>query len=320
LTLAGVFDLDQAKCAEFASAHGCTAYASLDELCADAPDVVVNLTNAPYHFATTLELIERGQTVFSEKPLALGYEQSLELVEKAAAGGLRLACAPSLWLGQASLAAAESVRSGRIGTVRLVSAEVNQGRIESWHAAPKSFYQVGPVVDAGVYPLTYLTAIFGPIRSVTASSAMLLPERTTLSGESLRPETADAWIVTAQFESGPLLRLSCNFYCNPATNPRTIDFHGDEGSIRLDDWIMPGSPVRIAEYGQDFDVLVPEDESLTIDWCLGVADLDEAIREDRPHRTGAAHAAHVVEVLEAVKKSAEDGRSIAVHSSFPNPL
>jgi hypothetical protein len=48
-------------------------------------------------------------------------------------------------------------------------------------------------------------------------------------------------------------------------------------------------------------------------------DLAQAIDEGRPHRAGAEHAAHVVEVLEAVDTSSRDGGSVGVSSTFPIP-
>jgi hypothetical protein len=51
-----------------------------------------------------------------------------------------------------------------------------------------------------------------------------------------------------------------------------------------------------------------------------VAELADAIREDRPHRATGEHAAHIVEVVEAVQRSiALHGRSVAVKSGFPPP-
>ncbi len=319
LRLIGVHDLDAAKRGTFAAAHGCQDYPSLDALCDDAPDIVVNLTSAPFHHATTRELISRGQTVFSEKPLALMHQEAVELVDLARQHKVRLACAPSIWLGAAQLQAAAAVRSGAAGAIRLVTAEVNQGRIELWHPTPASFYQVGPVFDVGVYPLTYLTAILGPVRSISAVSATVMPERTSLAGEPVPVATPDAWLVSAAFESGPLLRLSCNFYVSAKTVPRHIDFHGDVGSLRLEDWILPGAGTMRAAYGEPF-ATASEAVEQEIDWSLGVADLAAAIREDRPHRTTGEHAAHVVEILEAIAASASEGRRVPVRSSFPNPL
>ncbi|RFA16737.1 hypothetical protein B7R22_02460 [Subtercola boreus] len=318
LALVGVFDIDASKRAEFAQVQSIHDYQSLDDLVADGPDIVVNLTSAPFHYATTRDLIERGVTVFSEKPLALHSDQAQELVEFADARGVRLACAPSLWLGEAELRAAAAVRAGTIGTVRLINAEVNQGRIETWHPVPFSFYQVGPVVDAGVYPLTYLTAIFGPIRTVSASSALVLAHRTTQADEPFTLTTPDVWQFVAEFASGPMLRLSCTFYVDSATQPRTIDFHGDLGSLRLDDWIQPGSGIQHAEYGQSFSPYAEPDASLSIDWSIGVLDLARALKENRPHRTSAQHAAHVVEVLNAVTRSADEGIRVDVRSTFPS--
>jgi hypothetical protein len=46
------------------------------------------------------------------------------------------------------------------------------------------------------------------------------------------------------------------------------------------------------------------------------------LRTGRPHPTGAAHAAHVVDVMHAVHLSIREGRSIELTSTFaaPEPL
>lgn len=320
LELVGVFDVMQEKAKEFAAAHNVLSYADVEALAAAKPDVVVNLTSAPYHYSTTKALLGHGLTVFSEKPLAMTASEAKELVGLARQAGARLSCAPSLWLGNASLETARRVRDGEIGDVRLVTAEVNQGRIESWHPNPDTFYQVGPVFDAGVYPLTYLTAVLGSIVEVTATSVTMLPERTTLSGETLKVPTPDGWVVVARFGNGAILRLTCTFFVDSATIPRTVEFHGVDGSLRLDDWLRADAGIHRAEYARKFTELVPGEGTADIDWCLGLADLAASIREDRQHLVTAEHAAHVVEVLEAIKSSAESGKCIAVASTFPSPL
>lgn len=318
LQLVGVFDVDRSKADRFADDHNCHALGSLAEL-VERVDIVVNLTSAPYHFETTRQLVELGAAVFSEKPLALTAEQARTLVRLATDTGVRVGCAPSLWLGRACMEAASRIRADEVGAVRLVTAEVHQGRIETWHPAPHTFYQVGPVVDAGVYPLTYLTAVLGPIRSVTATSARLMPARVTTDGEAFEIATADAWYVTAAFESGQLLRLSCDFYIAPNTVARSIEFHGDAGSLRLDDWIAPDAVIERAGYGEAYEP-EPVPESIELDWSLGVLDLARAIAEDRPHRNSLAHAAHVVEILEAIEVSAATGSAVEVQSTFPSPF
>lgn len=318
LDLAGVYDVDSAKAAEFAESHAIAHYATIDALEDADIDIVVNLTSAPFHYDVTKQLIERGQSVFSEKPLALTSEQARELVILAAEKGVRLGCAPSLWLGTSAQDAAALVRQGDIGTVRYVTADVNHGRIESWHPAPENFYRVGPVVDVGVYPLAYTTAVLGPIRSVSATATIALPQRVALSGASFEVSTADAWVIAAEFESGALLRLTCNFYVASATEPRRVDFHGDRGSIRTKDFFSPAAGVDRADYGSAYEPLIPAADTPQ-DWALGVAEMAAALEDGRPHRASAEHAAHVVEVLEAIATSAAEGRRVAVGSSFPDP-
>jgi predicted dehydrogenase len=318
LQLVGVFDVDQDKAATFASAHECKAFESLSAL-AGHVDIVVNLTSAPYHYSTSRELLRLGVSVFSEKPIALSFDEAQKLVALAQGADLRLASAPSLWLGRSYLDAAERIRSGEIGAVRLITAEVHQGRIEKWHPAPHSFYQVGPVVDVGVYPLTYLTAVLGPIRQVSAVSMRLLPERTTKDGETFQIAVADAWHVTALFESGAALRLSCDYYIGSATVTRSIDFHGDEGSLRVNDWILPDAVIERAGAGEAYSA-EPAGPKLDLDWSLGVLDLARSIAGGYPHRNSAAHAAHVVEILQAIATSAAEGTVVEVSSTFANPF
>ena len=69
------------------------------------------------------------------------------------------------------------MRGDRLGPVRAVYAEVNHGRIERWHPAPVPFYEVGVMVDVGVYPLTLATSMLGPARSVRAWSWELMADR-----------------------------------------------------------------------------------------------------------------------------------------------
>ena len=56
-----------------------------------------------------------------------------------------------------------------------------------------------------------------------------------------------------------------------------------------------------------------------IDWGRSIVELAEAIAEDRPHRASAEQAAHVVEVVEAIARSTEDGGAVDVRSSFDRP-
>ena len=127
----------------------------------DAVDVVVNLTVPSAHAEVTRRCLDAGKHVHAEKPLALGGPEARALAEYAAEQGVRLSCAPATLLGDAQQTAWKLVRDGSLGRVRAAYAEANWGRIERWHPGPESLYEVGPLVDVAVYPITILTAMFG---------------------------------------------------------------------------------------------------------------------------------------------------------------
>src|SRR5688500_7713278 len=162
IRLVAAADMDRERAALFGRTHDCRVHDSLDELLADpGVDIVVNLTVHHAHHEVTRRALLAGGDVYSEKALALRSSEARELVDLAAERGLRLGCSPSTFLGEAQQTAAALIGSGRLGTVRAVYAEVNWGRIEAWHPAPAPFYDVGVMVDVGVYPLTLVTAMLG---------------------------------------------------------------------------------------------------------------------------------------------------------------
>ena len=51
----------------------------------------------------------------------------------------------------------------------------------------------------------------------------------------------------------------------------------------------------------------------------GLADMADAIAQGRPHRASADMALHIMEIIEAVRRSSADGRTIAIHSRCARP-
>jgi predicted dehydrogenase len=323
LRLVAASDLDPERAIAFASEHGCRAHSTLHDLLADPEvDIVVNLTVHHAHYEVSRRALEAGKHVYSEKPLALEPQEARHLLDLAAAAGVRLGCSPATFLGEAQQTAAAALETGRFGTIRAVYAEVNHGRIEVWHPAPVAFYDVGVMVDVGVYPLTLVTAMLGPARRVQAWSWDLLPERRTLAGEPYRIGSPDLIVAGIELESGAVLRLTTSFYVGrPARQTSSIEFHGDRGSLSLGSFQAFDAPVEAGPFSGELEPVpfVREPYPGTA-WSRGVAEMAEAILEDRPHRATGEQAAHVVDILAAVVESrTHEGRPVAITSSFPRP-
>jgi predicted dehydrogenase len=324
LRLVAATDLDRSRAETLTAAHGGRAVGTLDELLAEDLDIVVNLTVQGAHAEVTRRALEAGKHVHSEKPLALTPDEAWSLVALARERGLRLGSSPFTLLGEAQQTAWKAIRDGCIGDVGVVFAEVDWGRIESWHPAPVPFYEVGPLVDVGVYPLSLVTAMFGPARSVRAFGRVLAPDRETLDGTPYRVTTPDLQIVVIELASGVVIRLTASFWIGQQSRGyAAIQVQGDGGSLWLDHFFRFDAAVEMAEFGdgQPF-VMVPSVRpgAPAIDWSRAILDMAEAIAEDRPHRATGEQGAHIVDILDAATRSmAADGAPIAVTSDFPQP-
>jgi predicted dehydrogenase len=322
LRLTGAFDVDAERARALAAHVAGRAYASLDELLDDdAVDLVVDLAIHHVHPEVNRRCLAAGKHVHSEKPLALTAAEAHAQADLAEQRGLRLSCAPITWLGEAQQTAWKALRDGRVGPVRLVYAEANHGRIETWHPQPAPFYDVGVLFDVAVYPLSIATAFLGPVRRVQAAGRVLLAERTDLAGAPFAVETPDLVIAVLELEGGAVVRLTANFYVDSAASRVGMDFHGDRASLHLGSWQRMDAAVEVAPFGQPYEPLPLVREAYAgTDWARGVVDVAEALRDGRPHRAGARHAAHVIEVIEAVHASlAGDGAAVQVESRFAPP-
>ena len=317
--LVGIADIDTTKAEALAEKRGVKAYPDLSTLLADeTTDLVVNLSIHHAHYEVTKACLEAGKHVYSEKPLAMRYEEAQELVALAESKHLRLGCSPFTFLGEAQQAAWRLVREERLGTVRVAYAEVNWGRIESWHPAPAPFYEVGALFDVGVYPLTLLTAMFGPARRVSAQGRVLHPNRVGKTGAPFTVTTPDFVTANLDLEGGVLVRLTTNFYVTQRGKQIGIELHGDAGSLHLSSWQNPDATLEFAEFGKPYEPVSLGDVP-GIQWGRGVQEMVAAMLEHRPHRATGEQAAHIVEILNAVKTSMETDRSVEIGSSFPPP-
>jgi predicted dehydrogenase len=316
LTLVGAVDPVPGR----AEALGGIDYPSLDALLADdAVELVVVLTPPSSHSTVARAALEAGKHVYSEKPLALDAGEARSLVELARRVGVRLSAAPATLLGEAQQTAWKFVREGGVGEVRVVYAEANWGRIESWHPAPESLYEVGPFTDVGVYPVTILAAMFGPVRRVTAYATTIVPDRVRKDGTPFALSGPDFYVAVLQHEGGVVTRLTASFWVSPSKQ-RGLEFHGDGGSLWMPTWSDFDSRLEWTLDGETYTPVPHLREAYRgVDWARPLVDLADAVRDGRPHRLGPELVAHVVEVLAAVKASAVGAGTIDVGSSFQQP-
>ena len=320
IEMGGAMDLVPDRAEAFVKEYGGKAYATLEEMLADdSIDLVVNLSIHHAHYEVITQCLEAGKHVHSEKPLAMTYAEAKQLVDLAEKKKLRLSCSPFTYMGEAQQTAWKAIREGKTGPVRAVYAEVNHGRIESWHPNPGPFYDVGPLFDVGVYPLTLATTFFGPAKRVTAFGKVLYPDRVTKEGMRFKVTTPDFHIAAVELAGGQVMRLTVNFYVR-SRQGGSMEFHGDAGSVYLGSFQSFNTPVEFAPFGEAYEPIPYVREPFKgTEWGRVVVEMAEAMEAGRPQRATGAQAAHVVEILEAITASAKEGRAVAVTSSFAPP-
>ena len=289
----------QATAAEFAIDRVCS---SAKELFADGEvELVLNLTPPRAHAAVSLAALVAGKHVYCEKPLGVDRGEGRRLVVEAAQRGLRLASAPDTFLGPGWQRARALVDGGAIGRPLGLRASMLCPGPEGWHPNPAAFYQVGggPMLDMGVYYLTALVFLLGPIRRVSGLTTIGVPELVIGSGpnkgQRLPVETPTHIAGALEFEAGAIGTIMTSF--ETAESEFVLELYGTEGMLALPDPNCFDGELRIHRHGRVEPVSSLPTHPPELGRGLGVADLASAIRSGRPHRASGELALHVLDAM-----------------------
>ncbi|SIN86998.1 Gfo/Idh/MocA family protein [Vannielia litorea] len=133
VNLRGVLGSSPERGAAAAAGLGTRAFASLEELCADASVQAVHVTSPNHlHYSQVKALIAAGKHVVCEKPLTMTAAQSAELVERAAASDLICAVCYNIRFYPLNQQARGMVAAGELGDLRLVTGHY----VQDWLAKP----------------------------------------------------------------------------------------------------------------------------------------------------------------------------------------
>ncbi len=309
-----------------AEKHGIEAM-SVEALLADERiDIVLNLTTPQHHVPVGMAALNAGKHVYAEKPLALDVAEALALVDIAAAKGLRVGSAPDTFLGGAHQTARAAIDDGRIGHVLSGTAYMMVPGHERWHHNPDFYYQAGggPLLDMGPYYLTALVNMLGPVGRITGMSSTGFVTRTIASGpragEEFPVEVPTHVTGILQFVSGALVTLTTSFDVK-AHGHTPIELYGSEATMEVADPNQFQGDIRIkANRDHDWTVLDQVHNYGDGNYrVLGLADMAQAILDDRPHRASLDMALHVLDVMESILRSAETGERITAKTTCARP-
>ncbi|SHH54208.1 Gfo/Idh/MocA family protein [Cognatishimia maritima] len=244
-----VYDRDPARLKAFCDFWAVKAAGSMDDLLAQLPNesLILNLTNPSSHLEVNLRCLEAGHHVYSEKPLAVTMEDAQKVHDIAAERGLQVASAPCSVLGETAQTLGKAIRDQVAGQARLIYAELDDGFVPqapfadwvsdsgaSWPAEDE--FRVGCTLEHAGYYLSWLISWFGPVQTVVAASAEVLPDKAP-SGQG----TPDLSVATLFFADGPPVRLTCSIV---APHNHEIMVVGDAGVLKVKKAWDNSAPVK----------------------------------------------------------------------------
>jgi predicted dehydrogenase len=330
-------DLNPQAAKEKAEAFGLQALDCDQLIKSPEVDLVLNLTVPSAHFQISMQALNEGKHVFTEKPLSATAKEGRTLVETAAKRGLTIGSAPDTFLGAAGRYARGLIEGGAIGTPVIGTAFMMGRGMEHWHPDPAFYYQPGggPVLDMGPYYLSMLVNLIGPVRRVHAIATSAYLERLITAdgprkGTRFLVGTPTSVLSLLEFASGAKITFGASWDVFRHSN-RPIELHGTQGSIGLPDPDNFSGIVSLSDHGGPWSDVDTSDLPFgALNWpveapdrgnyrMLGLADLAAAIREGRKPRVSGELALHVLEVMEAILTAGETGGPLDITPSSCQP-
>jgi predicted dehydrogenase len=316
-------------------------------LAADDIEIILNLTLPAAHAEISRAAIAAGKHVYSEKPLAISLQDGIALIDEAEAKGQRVGSAPDTILGAGLQTAKALIGEGRVGQIITGLAAVMTKGMEHWHPNPAVFYQkgAGPVLDLGPYYVSALTALLGPVSEVRAVGQISPLERRygaegPNKGKTFSVGTFTTLNAILTFVSGANVSFLASWDVW-RHGVRPIELHGTLASIRVPDPDTFGGDVELSANNRLLNIHDAKDVTLVgtqVEWLthktgektfgginyplgnpvianyrsLGLAEMANAIVEERPHRCSGRFALHALAVMLGIIESAELGEPVQI--------
>jgi predicted dehydrogenase len=304
---------------------GASTYNNINALLkGNAFDLMLTLTDMQMHGALNKIALQAGKHVWSEKPLANTYAEGKALVDFAKLKGVRIWGAPAVVTSPQFEFMSKTIQEGKLG--KLASAHGQYG-----HTGPtwsSFFYEPlgGSMPDLGVYNMATLTGLLGPAKSVMAMTSIVNKEREIDEKGIVKVNEEDNAHILLEHDNGVISHIMCGFnYFDPfgheAKNQtlHSIQIFGDKGNMRLIgyDW-EPKSVVLDNSWTEAPQVVQTDDGGYQ--WQEGATRIAGALSKNIEPRINVLHSLHVLEIIEAARKSSKEGIKVKLVSSFPFPM
>ena len=300
---------------------------TFDEILSDKSiELVLNITDPVNHNVVSSKILNAGKHLYSEKPIDLSLEAARELVQLADKKGLLFGSAPDTFLGQAIQSARFYIDSGLIGDITSVVALLNRDAGYLAEFYPFTALPGGGIgLDVGVYYITAILSILGPVKEVSGFVSTIKPERTHYLpnkdnfGEKYELQAENLVSGSFVFTNGAFGSMMFNS-CSIQNEKPQIVLYGTEGILYLPDPNNFSGEVKAILKGHSEPVVLQPTHGFSGNSRgIGPAELAWSLRKGRTPRTSKEMAFHGLELLLGLYKSCETKKFYEMTSTFERP-
>lgn len=334
LDLTAVCDLDSDRAKHYAQMYDAdNVFADYEDMLINADiDAVAILTPHAHHAEQVLMTLDRGKHVMIEKPMANTLTDAIEICESAESKGLHVSCAPPNMLHPGQRRLMQLVSTGAIGKINLVRNTRSSMGPGSRPGAPTDFswfYQSGAGGMSSMlgYGVIKMTAVVGPVKSLSAMACTSIPQRVMrdgpAKGRTIEVDVPDNNVMVFDFSDNTLGTMDTG-YVMMASEAPDLELFGTEGTLCT----YGGDQVlRIRMYKDDWqtdvagwqDIDIPGLDSAWAEHPSTLLSLADAVLDDKPLLNGPRHMAHVIEIMEKARQSSETRQAVDLTTTFRMP-
>lgn len=303
--LVAVADQDPKKQKQIHEELGVKAVSNADEIFQDDSIDLVDICVPTYlHADMIAKAVESGKHIFCEKPLARSLEQGKKILTLTERYDKKVGVGHVVRFSPEYVAARKSILQGEIGRAAVArtfrgGSQFPQGW-QDWYA--DFDLSGGVILDLVIHDIDYLRWVFGEIERVYAKS--------TRGRTSAKLEHT---MIVLRFKNGVIAHVEGSWTNYPGQFYTAFEFSGDEGMISFDS--RKTAPIVQVSTKQDREiqgVAVPENPFLVSPYTAEIADMIDAIKNNRQPAVTVRDAFETLTVALAAVESAQTGKVISL--------
>ena len=301
----------------------------------DEVDVFLNLGPNYMHVEPSIEALDRGIHVLSEKPLAASRGGAERMADAAADSDAVAATGFNYRFVPAIQYAKDLIENGELGEIRHFTGRYMQGHLArssnpgwSWRVS-KEKAGAGALGDIGSHTIDLARFLVGDFQQVSGHCRTFVEERPVpwKDDEVREIDVDDAYSAQVDFENGAMGVLEATRAAAGERNNNYVEIHGTKGSLKFSlERLNEIQVYREGDRGYQRVLMNEGDDPYGSRWWppghnIGwehtfvheYAEFLTAIDEGIEHRPNFADGAAVQRVIDAIQRSdEEDGRRLTV--------